>query len=274
MNAEPLPGRVLAVIPARLGSERLARKPLHLLAGRPLIEWVWRRVSSFEFLDHVVVATDSDEIASLCARMGAAVELTRPEHGSGTERVAEVAARAAYRGYDVVVNIQGDEPFVAESAVREAARLVLQGWDVGTPAVPIGGPAELSDPMVVKVVTARDGGALYFSRAPIPWKRDGAPTAAEFEAGRWLRHIGVYAYSHDALARWTSQPASELESTERLEQLRALEAGVRFGIAVIERRPDEEQLGGIDTAQDAARAERILSEVIPVETSTTGSRDV
>ena len=259
MNAHRLDGRVLAVIPARLGSERLARKPLHLLAGRPLIEWVWRRVSTFPFLDRIVVATDSEDIASLCGRIGADVELTAPEHGSGTERVAEVAARAAYRDYDVVVNIQGDEPFVAESAVRESARMVLTGWDVGTPAVPIGGVAELRDPMVVKVVTGRDGGALYFSRAPIPWKRDGEPTAAEFEAGRWLRHIGVYAYSHDALARWTSQPASGLEATERLEQLRALEAGVRFGIALIERRADEEKLGGIDTADDAARAERILS---------------
>ena len=258
MNADPLDGRVLAVIPARLGSERLARKPLHHLAGRPLIEWVWRRVTGFGFLDQVVVATDSEEIASLCRRLGAEVELTAPEHGSGTERVAEVAARASYEGYDVVVNIQGDEPFVAEAAVRESARLVLEGWDVGTPAVPVGGAEELRDPMVVKVVTGRDGGALYFSRAPIPWKRDGEPTAAEFTAGRWLRHIGVYAYSPQALARWVAQPASALEATERLEQLRALEAGVRFGIAQIERRADEEKLGGIDTAADAERAERIL----------------
>jgi 3-deoxy-manno-octulosonate cytidylyltransferase (CMP-KDO synthetase) len=175
--------------------------------------------------------------------------------------VAEVAARAAYQGFDVVVNIQGDEPFVAEAAVRESARLVLEGWDVGTPAVPVGGTAELRDPMVVKVVTARDGGAMYFSRAPIPWKRDGEPTAEEFEAGRWLRHIGVYAYSPAALKRWVSQPWSALENTERLEQLRALEAGVRFGIAVIERRPQEEKLGGIDTAEDAARAERILEAI-------------
>ena len=258
MNTDPLTGRVLGVIPARLGSERLARKPLHLLAGRPLIEWVWRRVTGFGFLDKVVVATDSEEIATLCRRIGADVELTAPEHGSGSERVAEVAARPSYRGYDVVVNIQGDEPFVAEAAVRESARLVLAGWDVGTPAVPVGGPDELRDPMVVKVVTGRDGGALYFSRAPIPWKRDGEPTAAEFAAGRWLRHIGVYAYSPGALARWVSQPASELEATERLEQLRALEAGIRFGIAVIERRADEEKLGGIDTPVDAERAERIL----------------
>ena len=270
MNADRLDGRVLAVIPARLGSERLARKPLHLLAGRPLIEWVWRRVSAFEFLDDVVVATDSDEIASLCARLGASVELTSPEHASGTDRVAEVAGRPAYRGYDVVVNIQGDEPFVAEAAVRESAALVLAGWDVGTPAVAIGGVAELRDPMVVKVVTGRDGGALYFSRAPIPWKRDGEPTAAEFAAGRWLRHIGVYAFAPSVLAGWADLPPSALEATERLEQLRALEAGARFGIAVIERRADEEKLGGIDTAEDAARAERILEGLVAAETTGDG----
>ncbi|HUF12192.1 MAG TPA: 3-deoxy-manno-octulosonate cytidylyltransferase [Longimicrobiales bacterium] len=270
MNAYPSSGRVLAVIPARLGSERLARKPLHLLAGRPLIDWVWSRVSAFDFLDEVVVATDSDEIADVCGRIGAAVEMTSPERGSGTERVAEVAARSSYRGFDVVVNIQGDEPFVAEAAVRESTRLVLAGWDVGTPAVAIGSMAELNDPGVVKVVTGRDGGALYFSRSPIPFKRDGEPTRAELDAGRWLRHIGVYAYAPAALERWVALPASALEATERLEQLRALEAGLRFGIAVIERRPDEALLGGIDTAEDAARAERILAGMIPVQTTNDG----
>ena len=270
MNADRISGRVLAIIPARLGSERLARKPLHLLAGRPLIEWVWRRVGEIGSLDEVVIATDSDEVADTCTRFGAAVEMTSPAHGSGTERVAEVAARSAYRDFDVVVNVQGDEPFVAEAAVRDSARLVLDGWDVGTPAVKIGGAAELTDPAVVKVVTGRDGGALYFSRAPIPWKRDGAATAADFDAGRWLRHIGVYAYAPAALERWVALPASELESTERLEQLRALEAGLRFGIAVIERRQEEASLGGIDTAEDAARAERILAARIPVETMNDG----
>lgn len=270
MNARRSRGRVLAIIPARLGSERLARKPLHLLAGRPLIEWVWRRVSDFEFLDAVVVATDSREVAEVCAGLGARVELTSAAHGSGTERVAEVAARPAYRDFDVVVNVQGDEPFVAESAVREATSLVLSGWDVGTPAVAIGSTVELRDPAVVKVVTGRTGGALYFSRAPIPWKRDGEPTQAELDAGRWLRHIGVYAYSPDALRRWVALGESELETTERLEQLRALEAGLRIGVAVIERRSEESTLGGIDTAADAARAERILATLVAVETTNDG----
>jgi 3-deoxy-manno-octulosonate cytidylyltransferase (CMP-KDO synthetase) len=218
----------------------------------------------------VVVATDSEEIAAVCARLGAAVELTSPEHGSGTERVAEVAARSAYRDYAVVVNIQGDEPFVAAAAVRESAALVRGGWDVGTPAVPVGGLEELRDPGVVKVVRGLDGGALYFSRNAIPFKRDGEPTAADFTAGRWLRHIGVYAYSPAALARWVKLGPSTLEATERLEQLRALEAGIRFGIAVIDRRTDEEKLGGIDTAADAARAESLLAGMVPGTTTRDG----
>ena len=154
MNSPRPGGRVLAVIPARLGSERLARKPLHPLAGRPLVEWVWRRVAGFDFLDEVVVATDSDEVADVCARLGAPVEMTSPEHASGTERVAEVAARSSYRDFDVVVNIQGDEPFVAEAAVRESVGRVLAGWDVGTPAVAIGSAtrhaeAAVFDPAVI-----------------------------------------------------------------------------------------------------------------------------
>lgn len=270
MNAAAHGGRVLVVIPARLGSERLARKPLHRLAGRPLIEWVWRRVASFDFLDDVVIATDSEEIVDVCGRIGARVEMTSPAHASGTERVAEVATRSAYEDYDVIVNVQGDEPFVAEAAVRESARLVLAGWDVGTPAVAIGATAELNDPAVVKVVRGSDGGALYFSRSPIPHKRDGEPTRAEFEAGRWLRHIGVYAYSPAALRRWIALPPSALETTERLEQLKALEAGIRFGIALLERRADEESLGGIDTAADAQRAEGLLERMHSVQTTSDG----
>src|SRR5690606_7369095 len=129
--------RVLGVIPARLASERLPRKPLHVLAGRPLIEWVWRRVRDFPILDEVVVATESEEVASVCRGVGAVVELTSPAHNSGTDRVAEVASKPAYRGYDVVINIQGDEPFMGEAEVTASARLVLDGWDVGTAAGPV-----------------------------------------------------------------------------------------------------------------------------------------
>lgn len=245
--------RVLGVVPARLGSERLPRKPLHVLAGRPLIEWVWRRVASFDALDRVVVATDSPDIVDVCERIGAQAELTSPAHESGTDRVAEVAARSAFRDFDVVVNIQGDEPFVREDAVRESARLVTEGWDVGTAAAPVGEVEAWRNPAVVKVVRGDDGGALYFSRAPIPFRRDGAPTAEDLAGDAYLRHIGVYAYSPAALRRWVALPPGRLERTERLEQLRALAAGLRIGVGVV-----AEDAGGVDTMEDARRAEARL----------------
>lgn len=244
---------VLGVIPARLGSERLPRKPLHPVAGRPLIEWVWRRVASLRVLDEVVVATDSREVVDACRGIGAAAVLTRADHGSGTERVAEVVTRPEYEGYDVVVNVQGDEPFVTEDQVSGAVEQVEAGWDIGTVAAPVRTPEAWSDPSVVKVVRNGQGGALYFSRASIPHPRGREPTAAELASGACLRHIGVYAYTEDALDRWMSAPPSELERLERLEQLRALEAGLRIGVAVV-----DSVEGGIDTAADVERAERRL----------------
>lgn len=243
---------ILAVIPARLGSERLPRKPLYPLAGRPLIEWVWRRLAGFRTLDAVVVATDSEEVAEACQAFGAAVELTSASHTSGTDRVAEVAARPAYGGYRVVVNVQGDEPFVEESHIAAAAALAAGGWDVGTVATPVRDLEAWRDPAVVKVVVRDDGGALYFSRAPIPHPRDGAADAA-LASGRYLRHVGVYAYGPAALARWVALPASWLERTERLEQLRPLAAGLRIGVTVV-----KDAAGGVDTPADAHRAESLL----------------
>jgi 3-deoxy-manno-octulosonate cytidylyltransferase (CMP-KDO synthetase) len=225
---------ILVVIPARLGSERLARKPLHPLAGRPLIEWGWRRVGGGAAGDAAVVATDSEEVAEVCRGFGAVAELTSPEHGSGTSRVAEVVTRRPYGGHDVVVNVQGDEPFVEESHLTAAAALAAGGWDVGTVATPVRYLEAWRDPAVVKVVLREDGGALYFSRAPIPHRRDGEPDAGELASGRYLRHVGVYAYAPAALARWVALPASWLERTERLEQLRPLAAGLSIGVAVVE----------------------------------------
>lgn len=245
--------RLLGVIPARLESQRLPRKPLHRLAGRTLIEWVWRRVSSLHLLDACVVATDAPEIAAECARFGAAAELTSPRHPSGTDRIAEVAARAPYDGYDVVVNIQGDEPFVTGEQVRGAVAQVLAGADVGTVATPVRTLQAWRDPSVVKVVRREDGTALYFTRAPVPHRRDGEPTAAELEGGHFLRHVGVYAYGVAALQRWVALPPHPLEELERLEQLRPLAAGLRIGVAVV-----AESEGGVDTPADAQRAERRL----------------
>ncbi len=243
-------GQTLAVIPARLGSTRLPRKPLHIIAGRPLVEWVWRRVVSLPLFDCVVIATDSDEIAEHASSIGATVEMTSETHPSGTDRVAEVARRIRYRGFPLIVNVQGDEPFVDPLHLEEAIRLVKDGWDVGTVASRIQTREEWRSPSVVKVVRRADGGALYFSRSPIPHVRQGEPTAAEFASGEFLRHIGVYAYTAEALQRWVELPVHELENLERLEQLRPLAAGLRIGVAVA-----DSAEGGVDTPEDAERAE-------------------
>lgn len=218
-----------------------------------MIEWVVRRVRSMSIFDAVVVATDSDEVAAVCRSAGVPVELTSPTHPSGTDRVAEVASMPAWSGYDVIVNVQGDEPFLAEAPVAGAARLVLEGWDVGTAAAPVRTLEAWRDPAVVKVVRRDDGGALYFSRSPIPWRRDGEPGPDELATPRYLRHVGVYAYAPDALARWVALPPAELECIERLEQLRALAAGLRIGVAIVD---DVEH--GVDTYEDARRAEERL----------------
>jgi 3-deoxy-manno-octulosonate cytidylyltransferase (CMP-KDO synthetase) len=245
--------RVLGVIPARLGSERLPRKPLVRLAGRPLIEWVWRRVQQIDSFDACVVATDSEEVAAACAAFGAAVELTRNDHLSGSDRVAEVVERPAYEGYGIVVNVQGDEPFIVAEHVAEAVSQVRLGRDIGTVATPVRALETWQDPAVVKVVRRSDGTALYFTRAPVPHRRDGEPDEALLAGACYLRHVGVYACRRAALLRWVALPEGRLEALERLEQLRALEAGMTIGVAVVETAE-----GGIDTAEDAARAEAKL----------------
>ncbi|HEX7090231.1 MAG TPA: 3-deoxy-manno-octulosonate cytidylyltransferase [Longimicrobiales bacterium] len=245
--------RCLGVIPARIGSERLPRKPLLPVAGRPLIEWVWRAVAAIPALDAVVIATDSEEVVEAARRFGGEAVLTSAHHASGTDRVAEVVARPEYHGFDVVVNVQGDEPLVEAAHVTAAAALVREGWDVGTVATPIRSLEAWRDPAVVKVVRGRDGGALYFSRAPIPYRRDGEPTAAELASPAYLRHVGIYAYSPDALARWVALPAGELEQIERLEQLRPLAAGLRIGVTIV-----EAAHGGVDTPADIPRVEQQL----------------
>lgn len=247
--------RALAVIPARLASTRLPRKPLLVLAGRPLVEWVWRRVRDLDLFARVVIATDSAEVADCARAFGADVELTRADHPAGTDRVAEVVRRPAYSEYPLVVNVQGDEPFVSRDQLQAALRQIrAPGCDVATLATPLAAVDEWRDPAVVKVVRDGRGRALLFSRAPIPFRRDGVPGPAELAAGLYLRHIGVYAYRREALLRWVALPETELERTERLEQLRPLAAGFAIAVAVV---PPGEP--GIDTPADAERAERVLA---------------
>ncbi|HZD05087.1 MAG TPA: 3-deoxy-manno-octulosonate cytidylyltransferase, partial [Longimicrobiales bacterium] len=242
---------------ARLASARLPNKPLYPVLGRPLLEWVWRRVEGMTAMAHVVVATDSQEVADLCRLMGAPVELTSPDHPSGTDRVAEVAHRPAYRDYEIIANIQGDEPLLKETHLQAAIDLVRRdGWDVGTCATPLLHEEARRDSSVVKVARSTSGRALYFSRAKIPYKRDGRPDADELGREPFLRHIGIYAYSRDALQRWVALAPTPLENLERLEQLRPLEAGVRMGVAVVGAADP-----GVDTPADVVRIEERLEEL-------------
>ena len=248
-------GQVLGIVPARLASTRLPNKPLYPLLGRPLIEWVWRRVESMSVLDHAVVATDSNDVAEVCRALGAPVEMTSPEHPSGTDRVAEVANRTEYRGYDVIANVQGDEPLLKEAHVRATIDLVREGrWDVGTCATPLNSDEARMDPAVVKVARAANGRALYFSRAPIPYKRDDKPVGDELEREPYLRHVGIYAYTRAALHDWVALAPSQLERLELLEQLRPLEAGLKIGVAIVGAADP-----GVDTMADVLRMEERLS---------------
>lgn len=238
---------VLAVIPARLGATRLPRKPLRLLAGEPLVVRVYQRVAALQVADHIVVATDHEDIATACVARGIPVAMTRRDHPSGTDRVAEVAARSEHAAFDIVLNVQGDEPFVSREALAGAVDVVRHGTaPIGTAAVPI--PADWQGrPDVVKVVCTEAGHALYFSRAPIPYLRDASEAALLAPLVR--QHVGVYAYTRDALQQWVTWPPHPLELVERLEQLRPLAHGLAIGVADV---PAAE--GGIDTEDDLRRA--------------------
>jgi 3-deoxy-manno-octulosonate cytidylyltransferase (CMP-KDO synthetase) len=238
----------LVVIPARLGAMRLPRKPLRLLSGLPLIVRVWQRISQMNVADAVVVATDDESVASAVRAVGAECVITSDTHTSGTERVAEVALQPRFRGYTTIVNVQGDEPFIGHGAVKGAAELVAAGqFPLGT-AASRASTEILDTPSLVKVVVADDGRALYFSRAPIPYLRDRADAGKLAE--RTLQHVGVYAYSREALREWVALPPHPLEEIERLEQLRPLAAGLPIGVAVT----SEEPASGIDTEEDLERA--------------------
>src|SRR5690349_13334280 len=238
--------RLLGVIPARLGSTRLPNKPLQLLAGEPLVPRVIERVRELRLVDELVVATDAPMVAEVVERAGVRAVLTRADHPSGTDRVAEVAARAEFQGFDVIANVQGDEPFLDGDALRGAIERVRQGDDVGTAAAPLAVEAA-ADPARVKVVTDLKGRALWFSRAPIPFRRD-ADAATD---GLYWQHVGLYVYARRALERWVALPPTAAEQAEKLEQLRALEHGMTIGVA----RLPVATAPGIDTQDDLTRAQ-------------------
>ena len=248
--------RTLIVIPARLAAVRLPQKPLRLLGGAPLVVRVWERVSNMKLADACVVATEDSSVADAARAAGAEAIMTSSGHVSGTERVAEVASMPQFAEFTTIVNVQGDEPFIGRQAIEGAAELVQSGaFPIGTSASPaswdIGG-----NPNIVKVVRGNDGRALYFSRAGIPFARDrDAIGSAEIAM---LQHIGVYAYSRDALQQWVKLPPHPLENTERLEQLRPLAAGIPIGVAIA----NEPPASGIDTEDDLAAANARWQEFI------------
>ena len=250
----------IAVIPARYGSTRLPGKPLKEIAGKPMIEWVYRQTVQ-SGASEVIVATDDERIVAACREFGAPVELTSTEHASGTDRIAELARRLAWADEQIVVNVQGDEPLISPLCIAQAARLLE--WHpqaaIATLTAPLGSEAEFKDPDFVKVVSDRDGWALYFSRAPIPWHRDAFARSKEQlpPEAAFLRHIGLYAYRAGFLKRYASLPPSPAEQAESLEQLRILENGVRFKVVVTQ----YDYLGlSVDTAEDLEQVRAIIAD--------------
>jgi 3-deoxy-manno-octulosonate cytidylyltransferase (CMP-KDO synthetase) len=245
------------VIPARYGSSRLPGKPLLKLGGRPMLQWV-HEVAAGAGAASVTIATDDLRIAEVARGFGAVVAMTSPTHLSGTDRIAEVAQTAGWPDDAVIVNLQGDEPLMPTLLVSQVAAMLESHpeADIATLASPLHQLAGFLDPNVVKVVTSLDGRALYFSRAPIPWSRDGAPgglgSQRSFTGAR--RHIGLYAYRFAALRRMSLLRPTLYEQQEKLEQLRALEHGLDIRVA------DTQVLPGpdVNTHDDLVRVAALL----------------
>jgi len=236
--------RIAGIIPARLSSTRLSRKVLRPIAGRPMVEWVWRAATASRMMDPVVVATDSDEVAAVCKGLAIPVVMTSAECPSGSDRVREVAGKI---DADIYVNIQGDEPTLTPEFFPPLLGL-FERPEVEVATLAVRCPLEeIASPNAVKVVAALDGRALYFSRATIPFDRDGDGFAA------YWKHLGLYAYRKAALERFAALGPSPLEQMERLEQLRMLENGM--GLYVAEAPGDSI---GVDTEADLDRAEAVL----------------
>lgn len=251
--------RFKVVIPARYGSTRLPGKPLLDIAGKPMIVHVCERALEAN-AEQVVVATDDQRIFDTVSALGMQVVMTDPHHQSGTERIAEVAEKLDWHADDIVVNLQGDEPLIPPAYIREVAEALAgqQQAGIATLAANIQHVDEIFNPNAVKVVLDKNGYALYFSRAPIPWNRGGfpdnhtiAPTGLQH-----LRHIGMYCYTVDFLQRYCRWPASPLEGIESLEQLRILWHGEKVLVKVVEKTPEP----GVDTEEDLRRvALKLLS---------------
>jgi len=241
----------VVVIPVRLASERLPGKALLDIGGRSMIERVYRKARQSAAAE-VIVATDAAEIEAVCLRFGATVAMTSKRHASGTDRIAEVARQRGFADDQIVVNVQGDEPLLPPGLIDQVAGLLEAdpAADLATLVTPLADPAEYLDPNLVKVVSAEDGAAIYFSRSPIPASRNGeVPADAR-------RHVGLYAYRAGALRRLAAAPVAPPEAAERLEQLRALWLGQRIAVADALEAPPR----GVDTEADLAEVRRVVGE--------------
>jgi 3-deoxy-manno-octulosonate cytidylyltransferase (CMP-KDO synthetase) len=241
----------IAVIPARYAATRLPGKPLVPLEGKPMIQRVWERTRQAKRITRTIIATDDERILKAAAAFGGEAVMTRSEHRSGSERVAEVALHKAGEGEEIFVNVQGDEPLVEPDAIDTLVEAIEseEGVSVATLMVPITKPADIMDPNIVKVVLDFDGNALYFSRAPIPWVRDReAPVHVQH-----MKHLGLYAFRRSALLDFPTLPLGDLERIEQLEQLRWMENG--YKIRVAETHYDSVS---VDVPEDVARVEQLL----------------
>jgi 3-deoxy-manno-octulosonate cytidylyltransferase (CMP-KDO synthetase) len=245
-------------IPARQGSTRFPGKMLALLHGKPMLQWVYERARDSGAGD-VLIATDDAAIAAAASAFGAVARITSAAHASGTDRLAELAAIERWPEADIVVNVQGDEPLIPAAIIRQVAALLESDREaaIATLATPVESLAEFLDPNAVKVVADAKGRALYFSRAPIPWNRDGAPAglASQRVFAGARRHVGIYAYRVGALRRLAALAATELEKTEKLEQLRALDNGLVIRVADAAEKPGPD----VNTTADLERVARLMA---------------
>lgn len=246
----------VVVIPARYASTRLPGKPLLDIAGKPMVQHVWERACQSR-AEQVIVATDDARIADVVRQFGGEVVMTRADHPSGTDRLQEVVQQLALKPGAAVVNVQGDEPLIPPAAINQVAAILLRNdrADMSTLCEPIHDEAVFRDPNVVKVVCNERGEALYFSRAPIAWPRDGRLTTDGAALPWGYRHIGIYSYRASFLHRYVSWPPCVLEQTEKLEQLRALYNGCCIQVAEAQ----DQIPGGVDTPHDLDLVRQLLA---------------
>lgn len=239
---------VIGMIPARWASTRFPGKPLHIIAGKPLVQHVWERCQNCSNLDSIIVATDDERISTVAQEFGAEVVMTSPHHPTGTDRLAEAAAKIPQATH--IINIQGDEPMIEPALIDELASSLLADPDLSmaTAANEITDDTLINDANVVKVVLKLNGDALYFSRSPLPYRRSASPDL------KLYRHKGIYAYRRDFLENFVTWDPSPLELAESLEQLRALENNARIKVIIT-----DDTSGGVDTLEQANELEALLN---------------